>query len=82
MSTLELYDRQDCPYSKLVRNTLEKVGVDYDETIVPDAQDDRTEVRDRTGQTSIPVLFDDRHADGFVTDSTEIVQHLQETYGD
>lgn len=82
MASIELYDREDCPYSKLVRNTLEKLAVDYDETLVPDAPDERTAVRDRTGQTSIPVLFDDSHEDEFITGSTDIVQHLQATYGD
>lgn len=82
MPSLELYDRRDCPYSKLVRNTLEKLDLDYRETIVSDDQDDRTELRERTGQTGVPVLFDDHHEDGFVTDSTKIVQHLQATYGD
>jgi glutaredoxin len=80
MTTLELYDRQDCPYSRLVRNTLEKLELDYEETVVPDDHADRTEVENRTGQTGVPVLFDDNHEDGFIADSTEIVAYLQETY--
>jgi glutaredoxin len=82
MPSLELYDRGDCPYSRLVRRTLEKLDLEYDETLVPEAHDERTDVQERTGQTSIPVLFDERHGEEFVTGSTEIVQHLQATYGD
>lgn len=80
MPQLELYDRRDCPYSRLVRNTLDKLDLEYDETVVADEQADRTEVKEQTGQTSIPVLLDERHEDGYITDSTEIVQYLQKTY--
>jgi glutaredoxin len=80
MGDLELYDRQDCPYSKRVRETLEKLGVEYDETIVPDEHRNRTEVRERTGQTGVPVLFDDELDEGFLADSSEIVNHLERTY--
>jgi len=79
MTTLTLYDRRDCPYSKLVRSTLDRLGVDYDETLVPDEHENRTEVEERPGQTGVPVLFDDRVENGFVTDSTDIVQHLEDT---
>jgi len=82
MTTLTLYDRQDCPYSKLVRSTLDRLGVDYDETLVPDKHEERTEVEERTGQTGVPVLFDDRVENGFITDSTDIVHHLEDTYGE
>jgi len=80
MTTLELYDRRDCPYSRLVRNTLEKLDLDYDETIVPNDHNDRTELQQRTGQAGVPVLFDANHEDGFIATSTDIVTYLQETY--
>lgn len=81
MGEVELYDRQDCPYSKRVRETLEKLGVDYEETVVPDAHGERTDVEELTGQTGVPVLFDDGIEDGYLTDSTEIVRYLERTYG-
>lgn len=82
MSTVELYDREDCPYSRRVRQALEELGLEYEETVVPDAHSDRTEVQERTGQTGVPVLFDDQLDDGFLTDSTDIVEYLERTYGD
>jgi glutaredoxin len=81
MGEIELYDRQDCPYSKRVRETLDTLGVEYEETIVPDAHSERTDVQARTGQSGVPVLFDDRLDDGYLADSSEIVRHLERTYG-
>jgi glutaredoxin len=81
MGEVELYDRQDCPYSKRVRETLEKLGVEYDETVVPDAHSDRTELQELTGQSGVPVLFDDELEDGYLADSSEIVRYLERTYG-
>ncbi|MGM0606070.1 MAG: glutaredoxin family protein [Halobacteriota archaeon] len=81
MTRLELYDRRDCPYSKRVRDTLEKLDIEYDETVVPDAHTDRTELESRTGQTGVPVLFDERLSDGWLADSSAIIDHLDRTYG-
>ena len=77
MATLELYDRRDCPYSKKVRSTLDELGVDYDETVVPDKHTDREELHERTGQRGVPVLFDSRLDGGWLADSEEIVAHLE-----
>lgn len=81
MPRVELYDREDCPYSRRVRQTLDDLGLDYDETVVPDKHTDRDEVEERTGQTGVPVLFDDNLEDGFLADSQEIVDYLERTYG-
>lgn len=81
MSRLELYDRQDCPYSKRVRKTLADLDIEYDETVVADAHGDRTTLERRTGQTGVPVLFDERLPDGWLADSSEIIDYLRRTYG-
>lgn len=81
MSELELYDRRDCPYSKRVREKLEQLGVDYDETVVPDAHTDREALYERTGQRGVPILFDPALEDGWLADSGEIVSYLERTYG-
>jgi len=80
MATIELYDRQDCPYSQKVRDKLEELDVAYDETVVPDAHSDRTNVQARTGQTGVPVLFDDNMDEGFIADSTAIIAYLDQQY--
>ncbi len=77
MTKLELYDRRDCPYSKKVRETLDELGIDYDETVVPDKHTDRDELYERTGQRGVPVLFDPSLDEGWLADSGEIVTHLE-----
>lgn len=81
MSHIELYDRQDCPYSRRVREKLDELGLAYEETIVPDAHAERSEVEQRTGQTGVPVLFDEQSSEAFITDSQEIVDYLDRVYG-
>jgi glutathione S-transferase len=78
---MELYDRQDCPYSKKVREKLEEVGVEYEETVVPDKHTERTRVKEITGDTGVPVLVDDGIEGGYIADSGEIVSYLEERYG-
>jgi glutaredoxin len=80
MSTIELYDRQDCPYSQKVRDKLEELGIGYDETVVPDRHTDREELYDRTGQRGVPCLFDPEASQEFIADSDDIVRHLEQTY--
>lgn len=81
MSEIELYDRRDCPYSKKVREKLDSLGLEYDETVVPDEHKERTEVEEVTGQTGVPVLVDDGTQEDFITDSDEIVSYLDRRYG-
>ena len=81
MTRIELYDRRDCPYSKKVRDALEDLGIEYDETVVADKHTDRDELRERTGQQGVPVLFDPDLADGWLADSDEIVAHLERVHG-
>jgi len=80
MSTIELYDRENCPYSQKVRDKLDELGLEYDETQVPDKHSERTEVEKLTGQTGVPVLFDDPLDEDFLTDSDEIVRYLERQY--
>ena len=81
MSSLELYDRRDCPYSKKVRDKLAELGLEYDETVVPDKHTDRDELHERTGQRGVPVLFDSDLEDGWLADSNEIITHLERVHG-
>lgn len=80
MSDIELYDRQDCPYSKKVREKLEKLGVEYEETVVADRHTEREELAERTGQRGVPCLFDPNASEEFIADSDEIVDHLERAY--
>lgn len=81
MAALELYDRRDCPYSKRVREKLNELDLDYEETIVPDRHTDRDDLHDRTGQRGVPVLIDPHLEEDWLGDSEEIVAHLEEAHG-
>lgn len=48
---------------------------------MPDAHAERSEVEERTGQTGVPVLFDEQSTETFITDSQEIVEYLDRVYG-
>lgn len=80
MTTIELYDRENCPYSQKVRSKLDELGLEYDETLVPDKHGERTEVENRTGQTGVPVIFDENLDEEFLADSDEIVSYLDRQY--
>mgnify|MGYP006294745721 CR=1 FL=1 len=80
MSEIELYERKKCPYSRKVREKLEELGVDYDETVVPDRHTDRKELHERTGQRSVPCLFDPKASEEFIADSDGIIRHLERAY--
>ncbi|MXR50865.1 glutaredoxin [Halovenus sp. WSH3] len=80
MPTIELYDREQCPYSQKVRDKLHELDLEYEETVVPDAHGDRTEVEQRTGQTGVPVLFDENMDEEFLADSSDIVAYLDRQY--
>jgi len=80
MAGLQLYDRRDCPYSKRVRSKLAELDLDYDETVVSDKHTERDELHERTGQRGVPVLFDPALDEGWLADSTEIVEYLDRTY--
>lgn len=80
MPAIELYDRPDCPYSKRVRRVLEVLSIEYDEIVVSADKDDRDELEARTGQRGIPVLFDDNHPDGWISDSSAISAYLKDAY--
>ena len=80
MAALELYDRPDCPYSKRVRRVLDVLSDEYDEIVVPESKADRDELESISSQRGVPVLVDDSHPDGFITDSGEISTYLKDNY--
>ena len=80
MAALTLYDRPDCPYSKRVRRVLDVLAVDYEEIIVPEDRADRDDLDALTGQRGVPVVVDDDHPDGWVSDSSAISSYLKANY--
>ena len=79
--TLELYVLPGCPFCAKVERTLEDLDLDYVEHEVPPAHAARTEVREVSGQTGVPVLVDTDHGVEGMPESDDIVAYLEQTYG-
>jgi glutathione S-transferase len=56
---VELYQAEWCPHSHKVRQRLTELGLDFVARQVPASPDEREEMLQRTGTTSIPVLLMD-----------------------
>ncbi|MBO4247559.1 glutathione S-transferase N-terminal domain-containing protein [Halomicrobium sp. IBSBa] len=81
MTNLELYELEGCPYCAKVIDKLDELDLDYESHMVPRSHDERTEVEEISGQTGVPVLVDpDNGVDG-MSESDDIVEYLEETYG-
>jgi len=81
MSDLVLYELEGCPYCAKVKEKLSELGLDYESRMVPRSHGERTEVREVSGQTGVPVLVDEAHGVEGMPESDDIVDYLEETYG-
>lgn len=82
MTDLVLYELQGCPYCAMVRDKLDELGLAYESRTVPRAHSARTEVQQISGQTGVPVLVDEAHGVEGMSESSRIVEYLDETYGE
>jgi glutaredoxin 3 len=73
-----LYQAEWCPYCARVRKKLTDLLLDYRNVNVPRDHGMRHEVRDASGQTSIPVLVD---GEVVLDDDDDIIPYLEEKYG-
>ena len=73
-----LYQAEWCPYCARVRSKLTDLLLDYKTVNVPRDHAQRQEVKDASGQTSIPVLVD---GDTVLDDDDTIIPYLEKTYG-
>ena len=73
----QLYQAEWCPFSHRVRAKLTELGVPYEAINVPAEGEERTEVKELTGSTAIPVLVD---GEEIISDSSEIISYLEENY--
>ncbi len=81
MSELELYELPGCPFCAKVKTKLDELGLEYESHEVPRSHADRTEVKEVTGQTEVPVLLDHSNGVEGMHESDDIVAYLDETYG-
>jgi glutathione S-transferase len=81
MSDLILYELPGCPYCAKVQDALADLGLEYESREVPRAHAQRTEVREVSGQTGVPVLVDEANGVDGMAESDDIVEYLRTTYG-
>lgn len=72
---IRLYTGSYCPYCRVVKRELDRLGLDY-EAVDADA-DGRDEVISLSGQRAIPILAID---DEVIVDSSRIVRELRRRY--
>ena len=80
MADITLYELPGCPYCGKVLDTLEQLGLEYDSVEVPSAPAERTEVKEVSGQTRVPVIVDEDHGVDGMHESDDIVDYLERTY--
>jgi glutathione S-transferase len=73
-----LYQAEWCPYCARVRKKLTDLLLDYKTVNVPHSHAQRDEVKEVSGQTSIPVLVD---GTVILDDDDDIIPYLDKTYG-
>lgn len=74
-----LYQAEWCPYCVRVRRKMTDLLLDYRIVNVPYSHAERDEVKQASGQTSIPVLVD---GDVVLDDDDDIIPYLERKYGD
>ena len=82
MATITLYELEGCPFCLKVADKLDELGLEYDSVMVPSSHAERDEVKEVSGQTGVPVLVDEDHGVEGMAESTDIIEYLEETYGD
>lgn len=81
MSNLILYELEGCPYCAKVKTKLDELNLEYEARYVPGSHSERTEVKEVSGQTGVPVLVDPDHDVEGMPESGDIVAYLERTYG-
>lgn len=78
---LELYRFQGCPYCRTVERKLDELNLEYEHHDVPMFRFRRTEMKEVTGQSGVPVLVDPANDVTGMAESDDIVAYLERTYG-
>ena len=82
MADLVLYELAGCPYCAKVKDKLSDLELEYDSVMVDGPKSQRDEVEEVSGQRGVPVLVDEEHGVEGMPESDDIVDYLEETYGD
>ena len=74
---IELYETDYCPFCDIVKETLEELELDYTVVSVPPPHHLRTQVKELSGQSLVPVIVD---GEDIINDSRRIIQYLKSKY--
>jgi len=74
---MKLYNIDGCGYCGMVRNVLAQMDINYEKIDVPWSHNQRKEVYEVSGQTTVPVLVD---GDIILSDEFEIIDYLKTNY--
>jgi glutathione S-transferase len=81
MANITLYEVGGCPFCQRVVVKLDELGLEYDSVMVPASHAQRDEVKAISGQTGVPVLVDEEHGVEGMPESRDIIEYLEQTYG-
>jgi len=74
---IKLYQAEWCPFSHRIRAKLTELGIDYEAVNVSASAEKRAELKEITGNSTIPVLAAEEKV---LSDSSEILSYLGEEY--
>ena len=78
---ITLYRLQACPYCERVVRTLDRLGLAYRSRYVEPMHSERNVVKRVSGKRSVPAIVD-RETGVTMSESANIVEYLERTYGD
>jgi glutathione S-transferase len=80
-SPITLYRLQACPFCERVVRVLDEYDLAYDSRFVEPMHSDRNVVARLTGKRTVPAIVDERTG-VTMSESANIVDYLENTYGD
>jgi len=78
---LKLYSLTGCPYCAKVERKLDALDLEYERHSVSLLRFRRSEVKEVSGQSGVPVLVDSENGVTGMAESADIVAYLERTYG-
>lgn len=74
---IELYETDQCPFCDIVKDELDLLELEYRTVSVPSPHHLRTEVKELSGQSLVPIIVDGEEV---INDSRKIIQYLNSKY--
>ncbi|MEF8757813.1 MAG: glutathione S-transferase N-terminal domain-containing protein [Halobacteriales archaeon] len=78
---ITLYRLQACPFCERVVDTLQEHDLEYRSRFVEPMHSDRNVVKRLTGSRTVPAIVDE-NTGVTMSESKQIVEYLERTYGD